>query len=71
MTREMTVGGCSTQWWAQLATAVAAGLAFATRLMLILTPGLLVLGGQLKQQQVYQEPVNLAYGEQGQQVGAG
>ncbi|WP_286263009.1 efflux RND transporter permease subunit [Thalassotalea atypica] len=33
----------STQWWAQLATAVAGGLAFATVLTLILTPCLLAL----------------------------
>jgi len=33
----------STQWWAQLATAVAGGLAFATVLTLVLTPCLLAL----------------------------
>jgi multidrug efflux pump len=42
--REITVGGPSTQWWTQLATAVAGGLAFATVLTLIMTPCLLFLG---------------------------
>ena len=42
--RSLTVGGPSTQWWTQLATAVAGGLTFATLLTLVLTPSLLVLG---------------------------
>ena len=42
--RSISVGGPSTQWWTQLATAVAGGLAFATVLTLMLTPSLLVLG---------------------------
>jgi multidrug efflux pump len=42
--REITVGGPSTQWWTQLATAIAGGLAFATVLTLIMTPCLLFLG---------------------------
>ncbi len=42
--REITVGGPSTQWWTQLATAVAGGLAFATVLTLVMTPCLLILG---------------------------
>jgi multidrug efflux pump len=42
-TRQITVGGPSTDWWAQLATAVAGGLAFATLLTLVLTPALLML----------------------------
>jgi multidrug efflux pump len=42
--REITVGGPSTQWWTQLATAIAGGLAFATVLTLIMTPCLLLLG---------------------------
>lgn len=41
--RNVEVGGPSTQWWSQLATAVAGGLAFATLLTLILTPSLLAL----------------------------
>lgn len=35
--REINIGGPSTQWWTQLATAVAGGLAFATVLTLIMT----------------------------------
>jgi len=46
--RGLTVGGPSTQWWTQLATAVAGGLTFATLLTLVLTPSLLVLGERLK-----------------------
>jgi multidrug efflux pump len=42
--REITFGGPSTDWWAQLASTVAGGLAFATVLTLILTPCLLILG---------------------------
>lgn len=38
------VGAPSTQWWSQLSTAVAGGLAVATLLTLILTPCLLMLG---------------------------
>ena len=46
--RTISIGGPSTQWWTQLATAVAGGLAFATILTLVLTPCLLVLGERLK-----------------------
>ncbi|WP_456406713.1 efflux RND transporter permease subunit [Thiolapillus sp.] len=38
------IGGPSTQWWSQLATAVAGGLAFATVLTLVITPCMLMLG---------------------------
>ncbi|MCV2883726.1 efflux RND transporter permease subunit [Aestuariibacter sp. AA17] len=41
--RNIEFGGPSTQWWSQLATAVAGGLAFATLLTLVLTPCLLAL----------------------------
>ncbi|TLU64285.1 efflux RND transporter permease subunit [Thalassotalea litorea] len=43
ISREITFGAPSTQWWSQLATAVAGGLAFATLLTLILTPCLLAI----------------------------
>jgi len=42
--RHVQMGGPSTQWWTQLATAVVGGLAFATMLTLVLTPCMLVLG---------------------------
>jgi multidrug efflux pump len=42
-TREITMGGPAADWWAQLASAVAGGLAFATLLTLVLTPALLML----------------------------
>lgn len=41
--RKLEFGGPSTEWWSQLATAVAGGLAFATLLTLVLTPSLLAL----------------------------
>ena len=45
--REITFGAPSTQWWTQLSSAIAGGLAFATLLTLILTPALLVLGDNI------------------------
>lgn len=42
--RDFSIGAPSSQWWTQLSTAIAGGLAFATVLTLILTPCLLVLG---------------------------
>lgn len=42
--QKIEFGAPSTQWWSQLATAVAGGLAFATALTLVLTPCLLMLG---------------------------
>jgi multidrug efflux pump len=44
VTRDVELGGPSTQWWTQLASTVAGGLAFATILTLVLTPCLLVFG---------------------------
>ena len=43
ITRKISVGGPSTQWWTQLSTAIAFGLAFATILTLIVTPSALML----------------------------
>lgn len=43
VTREVTVGAPSTQWWQQLSTAIAFGLAFATLLTLFVTPSLLMI----------------------------
>ncbi|RLV59392.1 efflux RND transporter permease subunit [Parashewanella curva] len=45
--REAAFGAPSTQWWTQLASAIAGGLAFATVLTLFLTPCLLVLGANV------------------------
>ena len=42
--REITMGAPSTQWWVQLASAVAFGLGFATILTLVVTPSMLALG---------------------------
>ena len=41
--REVSVGAPSSQWWTQLASSVAGGLAFATVLTLFLTPSLLMI----------------------------
>lgn len=41
--RHIDFGAPSTQWWVQLATAVAGGLTFATVLTLVLTSCLLML----------------------------
>jgi multidrug efflux pump len=41
-------GAPSTQWWTQLSSAIAGGLAFATALTLLLTPCLLVLGARFE-----------------------
>lgn len=43
ITREVTFGAPSTQWWTQLSTSIAGGLAFATVLTLFFTPALLAL----------------------------
>lgn len=44
----ITIGAPSTQWWVQLSTAIAGGLAFATVFTLFLTPALLYLGRRHK-----------------------
>ncbi len=41
--REVSVGAPSSQWWTQLSSSVAGGLAFATVLTLLLTPSLLMI----------------------------
>jgi multidrug efflux pump len=41
--REISIGAPSSQWWTQLASSVAGGLAFATVLTLLLTPSLLMI----------------------------
>ncbi len=49
--QKIEFGAPSTQWWSQLATAIAGGLAFATVLTLVLTPCLLMLGRNNKPEQ--------------------
>jgi len=41
--RDVSVGAPSSQWWTQLSSSVAGGLAFATILTLLLTPSLLMI----------------------------
>jgi len=43
ISREVSVGAPSSQWWTQLSASVAGGLAFATVLTLLLTPSLLMI----------------------------
>ncbi len=46
--REITYGAPSTQWWTQLSTAIAFGLAFATVLTLVVTPSALMIRANLR-----------------------
>ena len=43
ISRDFYVGGPGTQWWQEMASAIAGGLIFATILTLVLTPGLLMI----------------------------
>ncbi len=45
--REVSMGAPSSQWWTQLASSVAGGLAFATVLTLFLTPSLLLIQARI------------------------
>ena len=47
LTREVTVGAPSTQWWIHLSTAIVFGLGFATVLTLIVTPAALLVIARL------------------------
>ncbi len=47
--REISIGAPSSQWWTQLASSVAGGLAFATILTLMLTPSLLMIQANVAQ----------------------
>ncbi|UYP31977.1 efflux RND transporter permease subunit [Pseudomonas sp. Z8(2022)] len=48
VTPSLGFGAPSTQWWTQLSSAIAGGLAFATVLTLLLTPCMLVLGARFE-----------------------
>ena len=56
--RNVDVGGPSTQWWSQLATAVAGGLAFATLLTLVLTPCLLAIKARRDERKLARQVVD-------------
>jgi len=47
--RQISVGAPSSQWWTQLASSVAGGLAFATILTLLLTPSLLMIQANISE----------------------
>jgi multidrug efflux pump len=55
--RTVSFGAPSTQWWSQLSTAVAGGLAFATVITLVLTPCLLALRDHKKEQKQKQQVI--------------
>ncbi|MFT5880142.1 MAG: multidrug efflux pump [Moritella sp.] len=61
--RTTTFGAPSTQWWSQLATAVAGGLTFATVLTLVLTPCMLVIGDRISMRLNKESPAarNISY----------
>ncbi|MBL8708163.1 MAG: efflux RND transporter permease subunit [Rhodospirillaceae bacterium] len=46
-TRAVTLGAPATQWWTQLATAIAFGVLFASPLTLVFTPAALMLQGRI------------------------
>ncbi len=48
VTREVSLGAPSTQWWVQLSTAIVAGLSFATVLTLLITPSALMFRENVK-----------------------
>lgn len=57
--RVIEIGGPSTQWWVQLATAITFGLGFATPLTLLVTPAALKLGENLFYKK--REPTSKSY----------
>ncbi|MDX1634384.1 MAG: efflux RND transporter permease subunit [Marinobacter sp.] len=57
LTPSLGLGAPSTQWWTQLSSAIAGGLAFATVLTLLLTPAMLVLGDRVGQRLRRSRPV--------------
>jgi len=58
--RQVSVGAPSSQWWTQLASAVAGGLAFATLLTLLLTPSLLMIQANVSRRLHARRPSNTA-----------
>ena len=48
LTREITIGAPSTQWWVSLSTAIVFGLGFATILTLFVTPCALMLKSNIQ-----------------------
>ena len=58
--REVSVGAPSSQWWTQLASSVAGGLAFATILTLVLTPSLLMIQANLMRRWKERRPLTQA-----------
>lgn len=53
ITREVTFGSPSSQWWTQLSISIAGGLSFATILTLFFTPCLLILGEKISLKKLF------------------
>jgi multidrug efflux pump len=58
--RSITFGAPSTQWWQQLATSIAFGLAFSTFLTLVVTPSLLFVGDRATERRRAKKAAKLA-----------
>ena len=56
--RDVSVGAPSTQYWTQLSSAVAGGLAFATILTLLLTPSLLMIQANVSDRLAHRRLIN-------------
>ncbi|MBH69465.1 MAG: MFS transporter [Rhodospirillaceae bacterium] len=55
LTREITIGAPSMQWWSSLSTAIVFGLGFATILTLVVTPCALMLRVNIKKSLTYKK----------------
>lgn len=53
--QSISFGAPSTQWWSQLATAIAGGLTFSTVLTLVLTPCLLALSAKKEEKALHKQ----------------
>lgn len=60
LNRKIEFGGPGAQWWTQLSSAVAGGLAFATLLTLVLTPSLLMIQANVSRRWRERRARNLA-----------
>jgi multidrug efflux pump len=61
VTREVSIGGPSTQFWVQLASAIAFGLAFASVLTLLVTPSALMVKENVSRRFALRRKTGLAH----------
>ena len=64
LSREVTIGAPSTQWWVQLSTAIAGGLFFATIITLFFTPSMLYLSSLAKERKKAKRSASITAQEQ-------